>query len=50
MSFQLMFVVSEIIKKKGRALFHNFKHNKYDIICLQETHITEKDKSFIEND
>ena len=31
-------------KKKRRTYFSTFKKNKYDIICLQETHITESVK------
>ena len=30
-------------KKKRRTLFHLFKRDKYDIICLQETHMINKD-------
>ena len=30
-------------KKKRRSLFHQFRRNKYDIICIQESHMTRKD-------
>ena len=36
--------------KKRRSLFHIFKQNKYDVICLQETHLTNNDKNTIQNE
>ena len=36
--------------KKRRALFHLFKHNNYDIICLQETYLLKSDKELIEKE
>ena len=34
--------------KKRRSLFSYFKNNKFDIISLQETHLTNKDTNIIE--
>ena len=31
------------LKHKRRQLFSLFKRNQYDVVCLQETHITEKE-------
>ena len=36
--------------RKRRILFHNFKKEKYDIICLQETYLTKDDVSLIEKE
>lgn len=36
--------------KKRRSLFYSFKRKKFDIICLQETHLTEKDRRIIERE
>ena len=36
--------------RKRRILFHNFKKEKYDIICLQETYLTKNDVSLIEKE
>ena len=36
--------------KKRKSLFQTFKLGKYDIICLQETHITYNDIKLIENE
>ena len=36
--------------RKRRILFHNFRKDKYDIICLQETYITNKDISLIKKE
>ena len=33
--------------KKRRALFYSFKKGKYDVIGLQETHLTKADKETI---
>lgn len=37
-------------KKQRRVLFSKFKKEKYDIICLQETRITNKELSFIKRE
>ena len=36
--------------RKRRTLFHNFRKENYDIICLQETYITNKDVSLIKKE
>ena len=33
--------------KKRRALFHLFRKNSYDIVCLQESHLLKKDSDII---
>ena len=37
-------------KKKRRALFFQFKKRKFDIIALQDTHLTMQDKNMIESE
>ena len=37
-------------KKKRRALFHAFKKNKFDIICLQETYLMKEDYNIIDRE
>ena len=37
-------------KRKRKALFHSFRRDKYDIICLQDTHLTIADKLLVENE
>ena len=37
-------------QKKRRTLFHLFKRNKYDVICLQETHLVKNDLDIIKKD
>ena len=36
--------------KKRRTLFHLFRKNKYDIICLQESHLLQMDSELIEKE
>ena len=36
--------------KSRRTLFRKFRQKGYDVICLQETHLTEKDKIIIERE
>ena len=36
--------------KKRRALFHQFKKDKYDIVCLQETHLTKNYKEILKRE
>ena len=36
--------------RKRRTLFHAFKKDKYDIICLQETHLIESDLPMIKKE
>ena len=36
--------------KKRRTLFHLFKKNKYDIICLQETYLLKSEKNIIKKE
>jgi exonuclease III len=31
-------------KNKRKSLFSYFKNNKYDVVCLQETHIIDRDR------
>ena len=33
--------------KKRKTLFYQLKQQKIDILCLQETHLMEKDKQFL---
>ena len=36
--------------KKRRALFHSFKRENFDIICLQETHLTKHDSIMLDRE
>ena len=36
--------------RKRRVLFHNFKNEKFDIICLQETYLMKSDLPLIEKE
>ena len=36
--------------KKRRTLFHLFKKNRYDIICLQESHLLKSDSHLIQRE
>ena len=36
--------------KKRRTLFHLFKTNKYDVICLQESYLLKSDKKWIDKE
>ena len=36
--------------KKRRTLFHLFRKNKYDIICLQESHLLKDDIDMIDKE
>ena len=36
--------------KKRKTLFHQFKKGRYDIICLQESHLTLKDHEIIKRE
>ena len=37
-------------KRKRRILFHSFKNEKCDIICLQETHLLKSDSHIIKKE